>query len=261
MTVIVITGGTRGIGRGLAGAFASRGCQVVICGRSEQAARASAAELGPAVLGVAADVTSRPDMERLWDTAQDQFGRVDHWINNAGTALAPQLLWDIPESDIRTVVEVNMIGAINGSSVAAARMLAAGGGFVWNMVGFGSNGRVSRGMAPYGSTKRALAYLHDTLTLETRGTAVRAGLLSPGLVVTELVAENDLRADLRGRRQQVYYEVLSDPMDVVAPWMADRVLAARRNGTRVERLTTPKALGRLAGAGLRGRVRPAAGRR
>lgn len=256
MTAIVITGGTRGIGQGLARAFAARGCRVVICGRSEETARSAAGALGPGVLGVRADVTCRPDLERLWEKAEKEFGRVDHWINNAGVALAPRLLWDVPESDIRKVVEVNMIGAVNGSAVAAERMLTRGGGFLWNMVGFGSNGRISRGMALYGSTKRALAYVHDTLVLETRGTPVRAGLLSPGMVVTELVADNDLRADLRGRRQQLYYEVLSDPLDVVAPWMAERILSARRNGARVERLTTPKALGRLAGALLQGRVRP-----
>ncbi|QNP69712.1 SDR family oxidoreductase [Streptomyces roseirectus] len=255
MTVIVITGGSRGIGLGLAHAFASRGCHVVICGRDETSVTAAAEQSG--ALGVPADVTSRADVRRLWDTATERFGRVDHWINNAGIALAPRLLHDIPEDDVRRLVDVNLVGAINGCAVAVERMLDQGGGFVWNMVGFGSNGRVSRGMAPYGSTKRALAYLHDTLTLEAKGTPVRIGLLSPGLVVTELVAGNDLRSDLRGRRQQVYYEVLSDPLDVVAPWLATRVLSATRNGTRAERLTGPKACGRLATALLRGRLHPA----
>lgn len=257
MTVIVITGGSRGIGLGLARAFLPHGCRVVICGRDERTVRTAARAAGPDVLGVRADVTSRAEVSRLWDEAASRFGRVDHWINNAGIALEPRLLHEIPEDDVRRLVDVNLIGSINGSAVAVDRMLAQGGGFVWNMVGFGSNGRVSRGMAPYGSTKRALSYLHDTLTLEAEGTPVRVGLLSPGLVVTELVAGNDLRSDLRGRRQQLYYRVLSDPLDVVAPWLATRVLAATRNGTRAERLTGPKACGRLAAALVRGRLHPA----
>ncbi|WP_307628078.1 SDR family oxidoreductase [Streptomyces turgidiscabies] len=257
MTVIVITGGSRGIGLGLAHAFVSRGCRVVICGRDEETVRTAAGTVGTDTLGVCADVTSREDVRRLWDSAVGHFGRVDHWINNAGIALAPRLLHEVPEGDVRRLVDVNLMGAINGSAVAVDRMLGQGGGFVWNMVGFGSNGRVSRGMAAYGSTKRALDYLHDTLTLEAKGTPVRMGLLSPGLVVTGLVAENDLRSDLRGRRQQVYYKVLSDPLEVVAPWLADRVLGATRNGARAERLTGPKACGRLATALLRGRLHPA----
>ncbi|MET8974855.1 SDR family oxidoreductase [Streptomyces sp. NPDC004539] len=257
MTVIVITGGSRGIGLGLARAFTARGCRVVLCGRDEGTVRTAAEAAGPEALGVRADVTSRADVGRLWEEAVERFGRVDHWINNAGVALAPRLLHDVPEDEVRRLVDVNLMGAINGCAVAVDRMLGQGGGFVWNMVGFGSNGRISRGMAPYGSTKRALAYLHETLTLEAKGTPVRIGLLSPGLVVTELVADNDLRSDLRGRRQQVYYKVLSDPLDVVAPWLAARILAATRNGTRAERLTGPKACGRLASALVRGRLHPA----
>jgi short-subunit dehydrogenase len=180
---------------------------------------------------------------------------VDHWINNAGMAMTPRLLWEIPEPEIRNVVDVNLIGPINGSALALSRMLDQGGGFLWNMVGFGSNGRISRGMTIYGATKRALSYLHDTLVLETRGTPVRVGLLSPGLVITELVAHNDLRAEVRGKRQRIFYEVLSDPLDVVAPWMVERILGARRNGARAERLTRFSSVARLAGAAVRGRIR------
>lgn len=195
------------------------------------------------------------DLEKLWAAAVERFGRVDHWVNNAGIAMTPRLLWEIPEQEIRNVVDVNLIGPINGSALALSRMLEQGSGFVWNMVGFGSNGRISRGMTVYGATKRALSYLHDTLVLETRGTPVRVGLLSPGLVITELVAHNDLRAEVRGKRQRIFYAVLSDPLNVVAPWLVHRILAARRTGARAERLTRRSSVGRLAWAALRGRIR------
>lgn len=255
MTVVVITGGTRGIGRGLASAFLDRGCRVVMCGRDPNAVRAADEELGDNALAVRADVTSGADLEKLWATAVERFGRVDHWINNAGIAMTPRLLWEIPEQDTRDVVEINLIGPINGSALAIAHMLDQGGGFVWNMVGFGSNGRISRGMTIYGATKRALAYLHETLVLETKGTPVRVGLLSPGLVITELVAHNALCADVRGKWQRIFYEVLSDPLAVVAPWMVDRILGARCNGARAERLTKFSSVARLAVAFARGRIR------
>jgi short-subunit dehydrogenase len=255
MTSIVVTGGTRGIGYGLARAFSERGHPVVICGRTERSARSAADRLGPRVVGVAVDIARREGAQRLWDVAVEEFGGVDHWINNAGTAFAPRLLWEASDTDLRQIVEVNLVGAINGCAVAIAGMLGQRSGYVWNMLGFGSNARVSRGMATYGATKRALEYLHRSLLLETRDTQVSVGLLDPGLVDTDMVVDNELAThELRGARQRHYYEVLTEPVGVVASWLAEQVLAATRTDRRAFRLTPAKAIGRLAAASLRGRL-------
>jgi len=211
------------------------------------------------VVGVAADVSRRADTEHLWGAAVERFGGVDHWINNAGTAFRPSLLWEAEDSELRQVVEVNLVGAINGCAVAISGMLSQRSGFVWNMLGFGGNGHVSRGMAAYGCTKWALEYLHRSLLLETKGTAVSVGLLDPGLVSTDLVAENEMAThELRGERQRRYYELLTEPVGVVAPWLADQVLSAKRTDARAYRLTPSRAVPRLAFASVRERLgRPA----
>ncbi|MFC3987390.1 SDR family oxidoreductase [Actinoplanes siamensis] len=251
---VVVTGGTRGVGYALARAFAAAGQRVVICGRDEHVARAAAARIGSGAVGTAADVTRRTDVERLWERATGEFGAVDHWVNNAGAGMRPRLLWEAPAEGVTEVIAVNLLGSLHGSAVAIAGMLRQGHGFVWNTLGFGSNARVSRGMAAYGCSKRALDYLHRALLLETDGTPVRVGLVDPGLVLTDLVVDTGIATDeLRGRRQQWYYRVLADPVDVVAPWLARRMLAASRTDARVLRLTPVRAVRRLAGAAVRER--------
>ncbi|KZB85909.1 SDR family oxidoreductase [Amycolatopsis regifaucium] len=255
---VVLTGGTRGIGYALAQAFVAAGARVALCGRDERSARAAAASIGPGVLGMAADVTRREDLQRLWDRTVDEFGVVDHWVNNAGAAMRPQLLWEAPSTGIDEVITVNLAGSLHGSAVAIAGMVNQSHGFVWNTLGFGSNARVSRGMATYGCTKRALDYLHRALLVETAHTPVRVGVVDPGLVLTDLVTESGIAtADLRGERQRQYYRVLAEPVEVVAPWLAAKMLAATRTDARVLRLTAAKAIRRLTAAFVRERVLPA----
>ncbi|MFJ2030067.1 SDR family oxidoreductase [Streptosporangium sp. NPDC087985] len=127
---IVVTGGTRGIGLGLARAFLERGHRVAVCGNRTSSAEKATAELG--VLALAADVSDRNQVQALWDAAAAEFGRVDIWINNAGISHSRMPLWELPEAEMRAVVDVNVAGVLNGTAVALAGMAAQGSGHVWN---------------------------------------------------------------------------------------------------------------------------------
>ena len=86
MSTVVITGSTRGIGRGLADAFVDRGHDVVVSSRNAEDAETVAAELaqrGSRVVGTACDVSQPDAVERLWRFAVESLGPVDFWINNA----------------------------------------------------------------------------------------------------------------------------------------------------------------------------------
>lgn len=253
--VVVITGATRGIGFGLARAFLARGCRVVICGRTTEAVDRAVALLGPSdrVVGVAADVTSRPDLQRLWDAAAGAFGRVDVWINNAGIS-APRLsLHEAPPESIREVIDTNLHGALNGSQVALNGFIAQGHGQLWNMEGFGSNGMTAPGMVAYGASKRAVTYATKALVKETKGTPVQVCLLSPGIVKTDLLARDYDGNPAEFEKAKKIFNILGDTVETVTPWLADRVLATDRAGAHVQWLTRGKALRRFATAGFRKR--------
>lgn len=255
--VVVVTGGTRGIGAGLVRALLDHGCRVVVCGRSTESVEAAWAEyetIAPGrVAGIPADVASRTSVQALWDHAVATFGRVDVWINNAGVSAPPRSLQDVTEETLAQVVATNLYGAANGSAVAIAGMTAQGGGWIWNMEGFGSTGQVRAGMGPYGASKRAVTYLTETLVKEQKDGPVKIGFLSPGIVATDLLVsdyDDDPEAFEKARK---IFNILGDRVETVTPWLVQRLLAASKSGTRVAWLTTPKAMGRFMTAGFRKR--------
>ncbi|MFJ3666905.1 SDR family oxidoreductase [Streptomyces sp. NPDC090106] len=259
--VVVITGGTRGIGHGLARAFLDRGCRVALCGRTEKAVETAAATLDTPdgrLLARTADVTDREQLAALWDATETAFDTVDVWINNAGAATARRPLWELSESGTRDVVEANLLGVANGAAVAVAGFLRLGRGEVWNMEGFGSDGRQLPGLGAYGTTKRAVTHLTRALATDLRDHAVRrphdvrAMALSPGMVVTDVLTHGYTAEEYEKARK--VFDILADRVETVTPWLADRILSGRtRNGGRVAWLTRRKAAARFAAAAFRNR--------
>lgn len=253
MTSVVITGGTRGIGLGLARAFLRRECRVAICGRSAESVGKALTELGGGdrAIGLPCEMADRDQVRALWEAASAEFGRVDHWINNAGVSTARRPLWEVEPGQIDAVVSANLLGVLHGSAVAVAGMRGQGGGTVWNMEGLGSDGRAVPGLASYGSTKRAVTYLTDALAKELKGSPVRAAHLSPGMVVTDLLVQDYSPEELAKAKK--IFNILADRVETVTPWLADRVLAGTGNGGRVAWLTRRKAAARFATAAFRKR--------
>jgi short-subunit dehydrogenase len=121
------------------------------------------------------------------------------------------------------------------------------------MEGMGSDGSRVDGLSVYATTKRAVRYLTDSLVLETRGTPVQVGALSPGMVTTEfLTCRFEDRPEDWERAKRIF-NILADKVETVAPWLAQKVLANQRTGVRFRWLTGPKAFGRFLAAPFRKR--------
>lgn len=251
--VIVVTGSTRGIGKGLAGELLRRGHHVAISGRTQAAADAAVAEVlplaggGATALGLACDVARIEDLQRLWDETVRRFGRVDIWVNNAGLSHARQRGGELRAEDIRVVEETNLLGMMLATQVALRGMQAQpGGGTIYNMEGFGSNGMKTPGMSLYGASKFALTYFNEALLAETRDGPVKVCYLSPGIVLTDLlkrdVSSNDPRERERTRR---VYDILADRVETVTPFLAEGILRDQKAGARVAWLTRGKAARRF----------------
>ncbi len=251
--VVVITGGTRGIGRGMAAAFLEHGCRVVFTGRSEASVQqamggAPYADRHDTVLGCACDSADPSALQRLWDQALARFGRVDIWINNAAL-MSPRRQFDRQAHEtIDAVMRTNVIGAMAATHVALNGMLTqTGGGQIFNFEGFGSDGMVRPGMAIYGSSKAAIRYFSRSLAKEFPQGPVRVGSISPGIVITDMITgERSQLSDEEWQRSQRIYEVLGDRVETVAPWLAAKVLASQRHGDRIVWLTPGKAFRRFA---------------
>jgi NAD(P)-dependent dehydrogenase (short-subunit alcohol dehydrogenase family) len=259
MKTVLITGSTRGLGRGLAQAFLELGCAVVINGRRkadvDQVVQSLAQAHDPNCIGgYAGDMCDFEQVQALWEAAQKRFGRVDIWINNAGISHLLDDFWKLDPQVVRTVLETNLTGAMYGSLVALRGMLEQGYGALYNMEGLGSrDGRKIAGLSLYGSSKAGLSYFTQALAQETAGTPVLVGALSPGMVLTDMLTGRAGRDPQEVARAERVFSILADRVETVAPWLARRILANQRNGIRIAWLTPAKVMGRFLTAPFRRR--------
>ena len=136
--VMVVTGASSGIGLATARRAAEAGAKVVLAARNDAALSKAVAGIrakGGTATYVAADVRRRADVEKIADVAERAYGHIDTWVNDAGLSVFGQ--FDrIPDSDARTLFDVNYWGLVYGSLTAVAAMRARGcaarGGAAWS---------------------------------------------------------------------------------------------------------------------------------
>jgi NAD(P)-dependent dehydrogenase (short-subunit alcohol dehydrogenase family) len=232
---IVITGSTRGIGYGLAEAFLRLGCAVTVSGRSAEAVLGTSSQLAAQydpvrVFGYPCNMTHSEQVASLWEAASDRFGKVDIWVNNAGYPGEMHLAWEQPVEEVRSVIATNLLGTIFGAQVAMRGMLAQGYGAIYNMEGMGSDGRRHTGLTFYGTSKYAVHYFTESLAMEAKDTPVLVGGLRPGMVATNLLRERYKDRPADWERAKKIFNILAEPVESVAPWLAEKMLSNRKSG-------------------------------
>ena len=134
--VALVTGGSEGIGKGIARKLAQEGCRVAVCARRRDvladAARAIRSESGAEVLAVPADVTQAADLERLVNAAVSEFGGIDILVNNAGRSEGHHFE-DAAESVWLSDFDLKFWAAVRSSKLAVPHMKARGGGSIVNI--------------------------------------------------------------------------------------------------------------------------------
>src|SRR5690606_28272715 len=157
----------RGIGRGIALAFAEAGADVVLASRTEADLEAVAETVragGRRALVVPCDVTDRAQLERLVDRSWDAFGRIDVLVNNAGRS-PPSPALRTSEAMFEQALRFNVTSAFLLSRMAIPRMLDGEGGCVLN-VSSGMSWLVEKGFVAYGTAKAALSHMTRLLAYE-----------------------------------------------------------------------------------------------
>jgi NADP-dependent 3-hydroxy acid dehydrogenase YdfG len=179
-----ISGAARGIGRVTAEAFLAQGMKVAIGDVDLAAARRTAAELGPRTVALALDVTERASFAKFVADADRELGPLDVLVNNAGIMPIGPLL-DEDDATTQRILDINVLGVINGLKVALPGMRARGRGHVLNIASQAGKYGLPGG-ATYCASKAAVINLSRAVHKELRGSGVEISVISPVAVNTEL---------------------------------------------------------------------------
>lgn len=188
--IVLITGGTTGIGRAAAIAFARKGAKVVVSGRRKEQGEETLAlieKAGGEGLFVQSDVSDAGDVEKLVATTVEKFGRLDIAFNNAGIegdVRAPMAEQD--DDDFDRIFSINVKGVYLSMKHQIPAMLKGGGGVIVNnasvagLVGFATAG-------PYSASKHAVVGLTKNAALEYAQQGIRVNAVAPGAIVTPML--------------------------------------------------------------------------
>jgi 3-oxoacyl-[acyl-carrier protein] reductase len=188
---VVVTGATRGIGKGIAAVFARSGARVLITGRDEQAAKASVADLsadGAEVSYLLADVARRDGCERMAQAAADRLGGIDVLCANAGVFPEARLA-DMTEADIDEVIGINLKGSILSVQACLPALAASGRGRV--ILTSSITGPITGfpGWCHYGASKAGQLGFMRTAAIELAASGITINAVMPGNIITEGLAD------------------------------------------------------------------------
>jgi len=186
--VVLVTGGSRGLGREMAIAAAHCGADVVIASRKYENCVTTAAEIeahtGRTALPYAVHVGRWAELDGLVHAVYERFGRLDVLINNAGMSPTYEALTDVTEKLFDTVINLNLKGPFRLSALVGERMVAAGGGVIINVSTHGSL-RPHPSYLPYAAAKAGLNAMTEGLAI-AYGPTVRVNTLMPGPFLTDI---------------------------------------------------------------------------
>lgn len=197
---VLITGGTRGIGRACAVTFAKDGARVAICGRNDEAAqkaaREIAAETNGDVRGFGCDIADAPAVDTMVKAVSDAFGPIYVLVNNAGIT-RDGLLMRMKSEDWSAVVDTNLTGAFNCCRAVTRDMLKQRAGRIINVssiIGLRGQG----GQTNYAAAKAGLIGFTKALAQELASRSITVNVIAPGYIDTDMTAvfSEDIRKEL-----------------------------------------------------------------
>ena len=232
---VVITGATSGLGLAFAIKFLELGDKVVISSRNPDKVSEITSLLQKrfgtdAVIGIPCDVSKPDQVHFLALESVKILNQIDFWINNAGTSYKQGIpLIDNSDEMLEQIVETNLLGTLVGCREALKIMVPQKKGHIINIAGRGTYGNASKNLVAYASTKRALDVLHKSLIKETEDTNVGVHLISPGMVMTKLLLQDETPVKTRK-----VFNILAEHPTVVA----DKLVPAIKNLTGTDKKIT-----------------------
>ncbi len=262
---IVITGGSRGLGYALAATFLEAGDRVVICARSQEGVERAVASLQQRVpegrvSGMVCDVTSPDDARRFGSFVVSSHGRVDRWLNNAGTSgYRKRPLWELDDRDMLETCTTNLYGSMLMSKTALEimRLQPEKKSPAYHIFNFGFTtfgARFSRSPVPHKASKTGVAAMtrHLCRELEKAGiSGIGVHEVSPGLVLTDLLLRDTDEAT------RAFLELTAATPETVAAKLVPKIRGIEGSNSLVRPQSLPSMIGGMAFTMMAARFTPA----
>ncbi len=187
---VIVTGGSRGIGKAIAKEFFGLGAEVLICARDRKELEAACNEIDPKgkkFFGIKADVSKIADCEKVINFAVKKFGTIDILVNNAGTYGEIEEFEKTNLKNWTKTIAVNLFGTVYCTRAALPIMKKAGAGKIINFAGGGIGGKKPLpNFSAYYTSKMAIAGFTETVAAETAKWNIQINCISPGPVNTAI---------------------------------------------------------------------------
>jgi len=182
--IVVITGGSKGLGKTIALSFLENEAKVIVCSREEN----RPTDLDEKILWVKADVTKEEELQKLADFVVEKFSKLDIWINNAGIWLPHMPIEKTDWKRAHDLLEVNLFGTVYGSKTALAQMRKQNSGLIINILSTSAlDGKINE--TAYCSSKFAAMGFTKSLKKEVDGKNIKVFAVYPGGMRTNLFDE------------------------------------------------------------------------
>ncbi|HVT68177.1 MAG TPA: SDR family oxidoreductase [Trebonia sp.] len=201
--VVLITGGTDGLGAALADRLVEEGARVAVCGRDSGRLAATERRLrdgGGDALAVQADVTRPADLERFVDAAVGRWGRLDGLVNNAGKSAAGRID-QVSDDDWTGDLDLKVLAAVRCIRLAVPHLIAAGGGAIVNVLNVGAKA-AGAGSLPTAASRAAGLAITKAASKDLGGHGIRVNAVLIGLVAS---GQWRRRADATGQSEEEVY--------------------------------------------------------
>jgi len=219
--VAVVTGASRSIGRGIALAFAREGCSVVVNYRTSRDEADEVVdtikEMGGRAIAVQCDISKRDEVEAMFATAIEEFGKVDILVNNAGIAAGGSILETTDEVWDRHMA-INLKGVFLCSQVAARHMVERRYGKIVNISSNSGFGVAMDGETSYGVSKAGVIQLTKSSAYDLGKYGINVNCVAPGAVDTVMLkggrSDEEYEKVLQGRRDRSSLGIVGKPEDI-----------------------------------------------
>src|SRR3989344_966234 len=196
--VIVITGGSRGLGKELARDFFQNGAKVIITARNKKELDITAKEIG--VLSFVSDVTNENSLKKLSAFVLKKFGKIDFWINNVGIWIPHSSIENVKINDLQKAIDINVFGMIYGSRTAMSTMKKKKTGAIINIISLsGLNGRPMS--SAYATSKWAARGFSESLRLA----------LEPLHIPVIAIYQGGMKTDIFKNKKPKDYDTFMEP--------------------------------------------------